>query len=440
MGKSKRGETGEYLKRSSSVDPASRPLEWKLHTFEAAASLLDGLDRSRDHTESIRVLFDILSGSLGIERHALYLDEGGTGDLALIRFGGIEANRLPRSICAGSAFVSWLGRSWLPRAIDDFFRSSSRLTETEMEVQDSFVRSSIGSACALRFGGEIMGLYSFSSLRKDGIDLEEMHATIGMLTGIASATVAGQLICAESGSSSMIREKNLEKEFKAVRSAVLEKTASDLATSLGVLKSGLWSINIEPEDGSVMVDMARDAAARLEAKIGELVSLGGIDWGRDDVMLEQIEVGEIVEDVTREMIAPFEKKELTLSVRNGAGGRKLRAERGRFTYILRSVIEHIVHSSATGSKVEIAWSVSNPGPEAEERPFFEIYVAGGRKSKDDDPLEAVLDSIVSGSGDEAGPPVDSGLTLSEYILESYGGRLIHDDDGSGISIRLPLDY
>lgn len=439
MGKPKPAKSEKELKRPSAVDPASRQLEWKIRAFDAGARLAGALERSRDHLESIRLLLDVLTESLGIGCHAFYLDEAGTGDLRLLRGCGTEPGTLPESIGTGSAFVEWLGRSGSPKIIESFFRSSGELMESELSMQDAFVRAGTGSACALKFGGEVMGLYVFAS--GEEYRIEDMHAAVGLMTGIAAAAVASQLISVEAGKGAEAREKARAIEFRAVRSAVLEKTAIDLETSLGVLKSGLWSIDPDPESDSVMIDMARDAAIRLGAKVKELISLSNIEPVGSDLDLEEVDMADIVEDVTREMIADFERKKLVVAVEDRTGGRMLRADSGKLTYVVRSVIDHVMQSTDRGGTVDIAWSASDVGPEGDDASWFVLRVSGGGRSGADDAIEAILDSLAAEHGDTAGPPADSGLTLSEYILDSHGGLLVADEENAGgISVWLPLGY
>ncbi len=441
MGKPKPGKSDKDLKRPSAVDPASRPLEWKIRAFDAAARMAGALEMSRDHRESIRILLDVLTESLGIGCQAVYLDEAGTGDLRLLRCCGAEPGTLPESIGTGSAFVEWLGRSGSPKIIESFFHTSGELTESELYLQDAFVRAGTGSACALKFGSEVMGIYIFGSGSGEECRIEEMHAAVGLMTGIAAAAVASQLISVEAGQGAEARERARAIEFRAVRSAVLEKTAADLETSLGVLKSGLWSIDPDPDNGSVMIDMARDAAVRLGAKVGELISLSGIEPAGSDLELEEVDMADIVEDITREMIADFDRKELVVAVEDRTDGRMLRADSGKLAYVVRSVIDHVMQSTDRGGTVDIAWSAVNEGPDGDNGPWFVLRVSGDGRPGGNDAIEAILDSLAAEHGEAAGPPVDSGLTLSEYILESHGGRLVRGgDDAGGISVWLPLGY
>ena len=441
MGSSKNGRSEKGLELLSAVDPASRPLEWKIRAFDAAARLAGALEKSREQGESIRILLDVLAESLGIGCHAVYLDEAGSGDLRLLRSEGVEPGTLPESIRTGLAFVGWLGRSRSPEIIENFFRSSGKLMESELRVHGALVRAGTGSACALKFGGEVMGLYVFASGSGEEFRIEDLHAAVGLMTGIVAASVASQLILFDSGRDAEARERARAMEFRSVRNAVLERTAVDLETSLGVLKSGLWSIDPEPDDGSVMIDMARDAAVRLGAKVREMISLSGIEPAESDLELEEVDMADIVEDVTREMITDFERKELVVSVEDRTGGRMLRADPGKLAYIVQSVIEHVTQSADRGGSVDIAWSVIDEGPDGEAGPWLVLRVKGGGRPRGDDAIEAILDSLAAEHCEATGPPADSGLTLSGYILESHGGRLVTDDeDEDDISVWLPTGY
>jgi K+-sensing histidine kinase KdpD len=187
--------------------------------------------------------------------------------------------------------------------------------------------------------------------------------------------------------------------------------------------------------------MARDAAIRLGAKVKELISLSNIEPVGSDLDLEEVDMADIVEDVTREMIADFERKKLVVAVEDRTGGRVLRADSGKLTYVVRSVIDHVMQSTDRGGTVDIAWSASDVGPEGDDAPWFVLRVSGGGSPGRDDAIEAILDSLAAEHGDTAGPPADSGLTLSEYILDFHGGLLVADEENAGvISVWLPLGY
>ena len=119
----------------------------------------------------------------------------------------------------------------------------------------------------------------------------------------------------------------------------------------------------------------------------------------------------------------------------------LRADSGKLAYVVRSVIDHIMQSTDRGGTMDIAWSTSDVGPEEDDGPWFVLRVSGSGRPGGDDAIEAILDSLAAEHGEATGPPADSGLTLSEYILGSHGGRLVTDEeDVGGISVWLPLGY
>jgi hypothetical protein len=440
MGDLRNKRSGEDAERLRAIDPASRPLAWKARAFEAASRLAEALEISRDHRESAATMLRAIAGGLGVEHHALYLDEKGSRELELMHGGTVEPGTLPRTVSAGSAFVQWLGRSGSPELMESFFCSPGELTESELNAQDAFVRAGTGSACALTFCGEVIGLYVFSSGPAEGCPAEIMRSAIGLMAGITSIAVAGRLISDDSGRGAEAREKRRDMEFRAVRNAVLEKTAADLETSLGVLKSGLWSMDPGDDSGRVMIDMARDAAVRLGERIRELISLSGIEPDGQMLGLAEVDMADVVEDVTRGMIADFERGELTVSVEDRAGGKTIRADRGKLEYVVRSIVEKITLSAGRGSAVEIVWSEVDEGPDGEDGPWLVLRVSGGEESGED-AIDAILDSLAAEYDGASGPPADSGLTLSGYILESFGGRLLAgDDDPGSVSAWLPLGY
>ena len=118
----------------------------------------------------------------------------------------------------------------------------------------------------------------------------------------------------------------------------------------------------------------------------------------------------------------------------------LRADSGKLVYVVRSVIDHVMQSTDRGGTVSIAWSASDIGPEENDGPWFVLRVSGNGRPGGD-AIEAILDSLAAEHGEATGPPADSGLTLSEYILRSHGGRLVTDEEDAGdISVWLPLGY
>jgi hypothetical protein len=179
---------------------------------------------------------------------------------------------------------------------------------------------------------------------------------------------------------------------------------------------------------------------RLGARIRELISLSGIEPDGPLSGLTEVDMADVIEDVTREMIADFERRELTVSVEDRSGGMTIRADRGKLEYVVRSIVEKITLSVGRGSAVEIVWSVVSEGPGGEDGPWLVLRVSGGEESGGD-AIDAILDSLAAEYKGSPGPPADSGLTLSGYILESLGGRLFAgDDDPGAVSAWLPLGY
>jgi hypothetical protein len=238
-------------------------------------------------------------------------------------------------------------------------------------------------------------------------------------------------------------------DFTGARREAIERTAEELETSLGVLKSGLWSIDSGPGDGSaMMVDMARDAASRIGSRLKELVALSGMEEPDETGALDVVDLADLVEDTTRGMIADFEKRGVAVSIEDLSGGRSLRTDPERLRIALRSVLEDALSRLCPGGTVNIAWRASEAGPAAHGGPegvpcgpWMVLEVRSEAAVTDTDGIDAVLESIAAADPGYAGGMLQSCLVLPKHIVRSLGGLWTELGGGrEGISIWLPLGY
>ncbi len=242
-----------------------------------------------------------------------------------------------------------------------------------------------------------------------------------------------------------------------------------ISSPLTVLKSALWSLEPDQADEGVLVDMAKDALARLEGKVEYLLSLNDIQLNRTDFRFEQAELASIVEDVLREIIPELEEKQVHVIVDDRARFRKAFIDVRKIKIVVRSILDNAVSSVGRGGNIKIAiWiSESPPGreggvaiggrsasgaeagtrsrnPGIEGAPYLVVSV------KDDGigipaseiPILSEPFTMASNSSNRNVKGLGIGLSVSQKVIAGHGGRILCKSElglGAEFSIWLPLE-
>ncbi|HEY5133837.1 MAG TPA: HAMP domain-containing sensor histidine kinase [Candidatus Krumholzibacteriaceae bacterium] len=380
-------------------------LERQRLTFEAIFRLVEKLGTTFDVSKIASLFLMTVMGQLKVTRVSLYLVVPERMRLEPYRSLGVANAAALVSLPIESGFVRWLSDAVGPAPLDEFCVGAGQAADEEEEIIRHFVGMGFSRAIALTEQGDLLGALFFSGAVTGEAFSDFDDEIIKMLARVASITIKSAFLYQTAVASKLELE-----QFSEVKREFISHTSHELRTPLTVVKSALWSLEPDQVDEGVLVDMAKDAIARLEKKVEYLLSLNDIELNKTDFRLQPAEVSSIVDDVLREILPELEEKQVHVDVDDRARFRKVLIDPGKIAIVVRSILDNAVNFVGRGGNIKITLRVSESPPGAEEG-------------------VAIGDWRSSGTGLETGPGIRSrarGIDGASYIVISV------KDDGIGI--------
>lgn len=457
-------------------------LERQRLTFEAIFRLVEKLGTTFDVSKIASLFLMTLMGQLKVKRVSLYIVAPEKKRLEPYRSLGIADGGALGNISIESGFVRWLADADGPATLDEFCVGAGRGADEEEETIRRLAGMGFSHAIALAGQGDLLGalLYGDAVTGEPLSDFDE--EIVKMLARVASITLKNAFLY------QMAVAAKLEiEQFSEVRRGFITHTSHELRTPLTVLKSALWSLEPDRADESVLVDMAKDAIARLEGKVEYLLSLNDIGLDNTNFRFEQSDISSIVEDVLREIIPELEEKQVQVDVDDRARFRNVFIDSGKIKIAVRSIIDNAVSSVRRGGNIIITLRVSEAPPGAEdgvaigdwrssgagpgEMPSPEAFM--GRETEADSivrnrprPIDGGSYFVIVVKDDGIGIPASEimtlaepftmasnssnrnveglgiGLSVSQKVVAGHGGKIFCKSElglGAEFSIWLPLE-
>ena len=426
-------------------------------------------------------LLEILGGMPGAGRRALYLAGRDARRLELRGAVGLDAPEELPSIRVDSNLVRWLIEAAGSVRLDELFASGALTAGGDEEAIRTLSSAGLERGIALAVQGTLFGVLLCGGTPADGSETADDERLAALARSASHAL--GNAALHEAALSSRL---DLER-FSRVKGELVERASSELATSLAVVTNSLWSLEPEGVGDRVLIDMARDALARLQSAVERLASFGDIDLDGSRFAFEPGDVSGLVEDVLREFVAELEEKQIEVDSRDGAIDRKALIDAGKLKFVVRSMIDTAIKHTARGGTICVETRVTETRPGAGDG--IEICGAPALPARPREGAEDlreretneraassfparsvgelggspyVVVSVAEGGGDIspeemnalAGPAEPSssrstrnitdplpGLAISREIIAGHGGRLFYaraPEEGARFSLWLPL--
>jgi signal transduction histidine kinase len=454
------------MARAASIrkdDPArtrriKEDLERRHRTVDGLLRFTERIGASLDPGEIAGELLASLSDTIGAERISLFLIASDTKRFEPYRVSGLSPADPPAAIDAGSAFAAWLREAGGPVRITEYCLSSyetqgGAASRKEEGAARRLADSGLAFAVALGGRGDLVGFLFFSG-PESGDDVSEVDIDFAAaLARLASAQLRAAL------ANEAVRASALERDrFSGMRRAFIGHAARQSMTSLGVLKSALWSLEPEESAGGVLVDMAKGSVLRLQGTLDNILALNDIDLDMGNFNLERSEVSSLVEDVLRGIIPELEEKQLRVSFDDRAGYRTVLLDEGKMTFAIRSMLDAVVDMAARGDEITISTRVNEDAPAGLDRgsrasakgPYLALAVScdgtdaaastfGIAPSILDSPAESP-EHRTDAHG-ESPDGLEAKLAVWREVVAGHGGMIfLHRESGRGalISIWLPI--
>ena len=450
--------SGKTAKLASSR-PVTDPREIERRNCAALVRLIDMLGATFDVSEIARLFLSCVSEELKVKRAVLCLAAGERmwfepyASVGLAEGAGLA--RIPRD----SGFVRWLSESGGPAHIDAFFTDGGVAAGDEEEMIRPFVAAGFAHAFAMTHRDDCMGVLFYGGAAAGGDFGTCDEELLGMLARVflASAEKASMYNAAVASTAEIERFSDERREF-------IVHASNKVRTPLAVLKSTLWSLEPDQVGERVLVDMAKDALARLETKVEYMLSVGDIELARPESRLESSEVSSIVEDVLREALPELEEKQVHVDVDDRTGYRKALIDPGKIAIAIRSILESALAFVDRGGNIAITIRVSDVPPGsadgleiagalthatkhrhgAEGVSYIVISVKNDGIGISAAEISALADpfTIAAGSADPSVRELGIGLSVSRRMVAAHGGAIYCKSDlgqGAQFSIWLPLN-
>lgn len=210
----------------------------------------------------------------------------------------------------------------------------------------------------------------------------------------------------------------------------------ELRTPIAVAKANNALLLDDPEASiESHLDQAEAVATELDhlsVLVGDLTTLARADEGRANLLIEELELGDLVDEVVRDMSALAEVLGVTLTCE--VSPVRVRGDRARLRQLVVILVDNSlkyadaggsvqVRCAADGARAELVVTDTGPGISAEDqkRIFERFYRADAERTRSK-----------GGTG--------LGLAIAKWIVEAHSGRISVDSqpgDGTTFRVRLP---
>lgn len=210
---------------------------------------------------------------------------------------------------------------------------------------------------------------------------------------------------------------------------LLHDVSHELRSPLARMQAAIGLARQQPERALAMQERVERESMRLDALVGELLTLARLETDAAQAAHERIDVVELLAEVCDD--ARFEARAARRDLVFTTNGGYLAEVRGELLYrafenVVRNAVKFtregtVVSVLAEVSSVGLVVTVSDQGPGVPEEGHLQMF----------EPFQRVGDAGVEGFG--------LGLTIAKRAIESHGGRIeAQAASGGGLAIRMSL--
>lgn len=210
---------------------------------------------------------------------------------------------------------------------------------------------------------------------------------------------------------------------------LLHDVSHELRSPLARMQAAIGLARQQPERAAAMQDRVERESMRLDALVGELLTLARLETDATPTAHARLDVVELLAEVCDD--ARFEARAAKRDLVFTANGGYLAEVSGELLYrAFENVVRNAVKFTREGTVVSVVAevrstglviTVSDQGPGVPEEAHAQMF----------EPFQRVGDAGVDGFG--------LGLTIAKRAIESHGGRIeAHAAAGGGLAIRMSL--
>jgi len=210
-------------------------------------------------------------------------------------------------------------------------------------------------------------------------------------------------------------------EADEARRFLVTSVAHDLRTPLFALRGHLQAIRSRLGDPAMHLDRAEARADALERLIGNLFAYTRDDYAQPAVRLEDVAVGDLLEEVTAGLEHAARASDNTVAL-HGDPTLVVSVDRDRTKRALSNVLDNAIRYSPGGTSVDVRWA-------AVDGNGVRISVHDHGPGIDSDLLPHVFEPGIRETSGNGGAGL--GLTIAKRLLEHQHATLTAENDPAG---------
>ena len=236
------------------------------------------------------------------------------------------------------------------------------------------------------------------------------------------------------------RDVSDRKQAEAMKSDFVSFVSHQLRTPLSGVS---WMLELAAEtpglspDAAAYVGEARESATRLIRLVNDLLDISRLESGRLAITPEVIHLGDVVEDVIKELKPFIEEKHLELTIARNSAEPAVRADRQLMRQAVTNLLSNAINYTPDDGSIDVSLSTRD-----------DVVICSFRDSGIGVPKEACprlfekfyrADNAVVVESEGTG----LGLHLVRLVVEQFGGKVWCDptcDPGALFIMELPVAY
>lgn len=219
------------------------------------------------------------------------------------------------------------------------------------------------------------------------------------------------------------------------RKVLLHDISHELRSPLTRIQAAIGLLHQDPEQTQAMIERIAHESERLDALIGELLTLHRMESGAAEVGRERVDVVELLQAIAED--ADFEARAGYKKVVIAAPDRFIADINGELICrAFENVIRNAVKFAPEGTAVEIVSRVTQDGR------ALETLVSDRGPGVPADRLEAMFEPFTRVEGSESVRGAGLGLAIARRALEMHGGQVtatLRKEGGLEVRLQLPLE-
>src|SRR5512139_407969 len=279
----------------------------------------------------------------------------------------------------------------------------------------------------------VVGFYPFD-LAVSGLPVREevrigervLHSVVTPLTE-ADETIGAIVVLRDLGETADVASRRAE--FAQVMSHELRTPLTSIAGALDIVLSGYAGPLTDRQ--LRYVDMARQAATRMNQLVDQLLDLARAQAGSITVAATPVQLDRLAREVIDRYRGAAATKQLTIVLGASAENISILGDPERLSQVLGNLLTNAIRFAPTGGVIDV--QVFGP-PLSEDAVGVSVYNSGEPIAPEDH--ERIFEPFSASSRRVGGTAL--GLSISRTIIEAHGGRIWVESGSSGTKFVFTL--